>query len=97
MQNVFQPGSRVVIRHNPHYSGAENIVGIVTEFFPEGGFMRCDLAYVRYTNPRDGSTHEMPFGTANLEPGNPDALIEVAERYEAQAAELRRLAEETRS
>ena len=56
--------------------------------------MGCDLAYVRYTCPRDGQTHELPFGTVNLEPGSSEDLTELAERYEAQAAELRRVAAE---
>ena len=90
----MNPGDRVIIRHNPHHFAASGIVGTVVAFHEGIGFMGCDLADVRYVDPRDGEEHVMPFGTANLSPGEPAALIEIAERYEAAAAELRRLAEE---
>lgn len=94
MSGPFATGQRVVIRHNPHEHAAENVLGLVVDFQPGAGFMGCDLAYVRYTSPRDGSTQEMPFSTANLAPGNREALVAVAEHHEALAAEARRLAGE---
>jgi hypothetical protein len=59
------------------------------------GFMGCDLVYVEYAHPTDGSIHELPFGTVNLEPGGYERLIELANRHEARAAAPRRMAEET--
>ena len=95
--NPYEPGSRVVIRHNPHTPGAENIVGTVIAYHPRAGFGGCDLADVEYEDPRDGQVHVMPFGTANLSPGSPAALLEMAERYETLASELRQLAREVRA
>lgn len=87
-------GDRVVIRHNPHHPGAEGVVGTVVDYRPGGGFGGCDLADVEYEDPRDGLVHVRPFGLANLSPGNPEVLLEAAERYEALALELRSLARE---
>ena len=55
--------------------------------------MGCDLVDVRYEDPRDGQVHTRPFGTVNLSPGEPNELLEAAERFEALAARLRRLAQ----
>ncbi len=90
----FAPGSKVVIRYNPHDEDASDIVGVVTRFEPGAGFMGCDLATVRYEIPRDGSEHELPFATYNLDFGDCDALLERAARHEEQAARFRAMAEE---
>ena len=89
----FEPGSRVVIRFNPHHEAANDVVGEVTEFKPKSGFMGCDMATVRYQHPRDGEVHVMPFSTANLELGDRAALLARANRHDEQAAKLRAMAE----
>ena len=66
----------------------------VMRFEAGAGFMGCDLAWVRYQLPRDASEHEMPFGTANLDRGDPQALLARAARHEEQAAKLRAMADE---
>lgn len=88
----MKPGDKVYIRHNPHRRDAENIIGTVVRFEPGAGFMGCDLAFVRYTDPWTGGEETMPFGTANLLAGNREDLISVAERFEGQAALLREFA-----
>jgi hypothetical protein len=90
----IQPGSRVVIRFNPHHEGADDIVGEVTAFEAGAGFMGCDLAYVRYQHPRDGEQHVMPFSTANLVVGDRTALLARATRHDEQAARLRVMPDE---
>ena len=90
----FKPGSRVVIRFNPHHEGADGIMGEVTSFEAGTGFMGCDLAYVRYQHPRDSEVHVMPFSTANLELGDRQALLARATRHDEQAAKLRAMADE---
>jgi hypothetical protein len=90
----FQPGSRVVIRHNPHHGDASDIVGEVVDFQPSAGFVGCDLAYVRYKRPSDGTVHELPFSTANLEAGDRESLLARADRHDQEAAKLRRMADE---
>lgn len=92
MSDWCQVGRRVVIRFNPHHAAAENVVGLVTAVRVGEGFFGTDLIEVEYQDPRDGTVHVMLFGTANLSPGEPAALIEIAERHEAIAAELRRMA-----
>lgn len=93
----MKPGDKVYIRHNPHRDGAENIIGVVVNFQPGAGFMGCDLAYVRYTDPWSGEDETMPFGTANLRMGSRDELIATAERFVKQAAMLREMAESLES
>jgi hypothetical protein len=90
--SAFQPGSRVVIKFNPHHHDAVDIIAVVRQLDVGGGFMRCDLAYVEYIDPRDGETHTLPFTTRNLLAGDPAVFLAMAERHEAQALELRRLA-----
>jgi hypothetical protein len=88
----YEPGMKVVIRHNPHHPAAEDILGTVVEYRPGAGFARCDLVDVAYENPQDGEVRVMPFGKANLSQGDPATLTALAARYDALAAELRRLA-----
>ncbi len=64
------PGSKVVIRFNPHMGHASDIVGTVLRFHPGAGFLGCDLADVQYEDPRDGTIHVLPFGTHNLDVGD---------------------------
>ena len=90
----FEPGTRVVIRFNPHDARAENVVGTVTALSRGAGFGACDLATVRYTHPQDGGERALPFATYNLETAKPAVLIALAGRHEAEADRLRRLAEE---
>lgn len=91
----FAAGAKVVIRTNPfHGADGEGIFGTVVRFEPRAGFMRADLAWVRYQLPRDGSEHELPFGTANLDLGDAAALLARAARHEEQAGVLRGMAEE---
>lgn len=97
MKTPYAPGSRVVIRRNPHHPPAEDVVGRVVSLQEGAGFMGCDLVEVRYENPRDGQVYERPFATANLSPGEPRVLLEMAERYEGLAAQLRALAEGERA
>ncbi len=92
--SVCAPGSKVVIRYNPHHEDAADIVATVVAFQQGVGFMGCDLAYVRYQHPRYGSMHELPFATYNLELGDREALLRRAARHEEQAARLRRMANE---
>ncbi|HKX45895.1 MAG TPA: hypothetical protein VJP77_04285 [Planctomycetota bacterium] len=88
------PGTRVLITHNPFHAAATGIVGVVTRVEKGAGFMGINLIYVRYQNPVDGEEHEMPFADTNLLPGDRDELIARARRHEAQAAALRRMADE---
>ena len=90
----MKPGTRVVIKFNPHRAGDEDIVGTVVAFQPGAGFMGCDLVTVRYTSPRDGSEHELPFATYNLFAADRAALLARAERHEEQARRLREMAGE---
>jgi len=91
----LSPGAHVVIHFNPHDESASDIVGEVVSFQPGAGFMGCDLVYVRYERPRDGSIHELPFAAYNLDLGDRESLLARAARHDAQAAKLRRMAEET--
>jgi hypothetical protein len=79
----FEPGSKVVIRFNPHREHAAGIVGTVVAFHAGKGFMSCDLADVEYEDPWTGEVDVLPFSTANLSPGSPPALRKMAERYVA--------------
>lgn len=90
---AFSAGAKVILRSNPHHPAAANIVGTVVAYRNGAGFAGCDIVDIRYENPRDGKVHEMPFGLDHLQVGSRSALLEVAEHYEAMAAELRRLAE----
>ena len=91
----MKPGDRIVIRFNPHREHASGIVGTVVSYEPGAGFMGTDLAYVKYTDPRDGFTETSPFGKANLMAGDREALLAMAVRHEEQAAALRQFAEES--
>jgi hypothetical protein len=88
----MEPGTKVIIRQNPHHPGAENIVGTVIVFRPGEGFGGCDLVDVHYKHPRDGKGYTMPFGLACLGPADPASLISLAEHYETMAAKLRAMA-----
>ena len=90
---AFNPGDSVVISFNPHHEVAADIVGTVISVHPGAGFMGCDLVYVRYQCPRDGSVHELPFATYNLELGSRETLLARAARHEEQAARLRTMAD----
>jgi len=92
--NPFAPGSRVVIAFNPHHEDASDVVGTVVKFEPGTGFMACDLATIRYVRPLDGSRHELPFATYNLEVGGRESLLARAKRHEEQAQTLRAMADE---
>jgi hypothetical protein len=92
-QSQLLPGSHVVVHFNPHDEEACDIVGEVVSFQPGAGFMGCDLVYVRYEHPRDGSIHELPFAAYNLELGDRDSLFARAARHEEQAARLRAMAD----
>jgi hypothetical protein len=88
----FEPGAPVVIVDNPHHPDAADIVGEVVEFRAGAGFAGCDLVLVRYQRPRDGTWHTMPFGTAGLDLGDREAILDRAARHDMQAARLRAMA-----
>ena len=90
--NPFAEGCPVIIAYNPHFEAGTGVLGRVVKFEAGTGFMGCDLAWVEHTLPLDDTTHVLPFGTANLEPGNAERLIGIAEKHEAEAARLRGLA-----
>lgn len=88
----MEPGTRVIIRQNPHHPGAEDIVGTVVVFRPGEGFAGCDLVDIHYRTRRDGKGHTMPFGMSCLGPADPSSLLLLAEQHEAAAAKLREMA-----
>jgi len=88
----MEPGTKVIIRQNPHHPGAEKIVGTVTVFRPGEGFAGCDLVDVYYKNPHDGKGYTLPFGLSCLGSADSGSLIALAEQYEIIAAKLRELA-----
>lgn len=88
----MDPGTKVIIRQNPHHPGAEDIVGTVIVYRPKEGFGNSDLVDVHYKHSKDGKGYTMPFGLACLGPANPESLIALAEHYEALAAKLREMA-----
>ncbi|MBU0756084.1 MAG: hypothetical protein KJ645_13155 [Planctomycetes bacterium] len=88
----MEPGTKVIIRFNPHHIDAENILGTVIRYRKGEGFMGIDLVDVEYVEPKTGETQIMPFGIYNIEDADPAHLIELAERWEGMAAELRKLA-----
>lgn len=88
----FRVGSKVVIRNNPRNGAAIEIVGTIRAFHRGKGVLDCDLVDVEFTDPRDGRLQELPFDPHDLERGDARTLIAMAERHEAQAAGLRRLA-----
>ncbi|RLB93275.1 MAG: hypothetical protein DRH50_08205 [Deltaproteobacteria bacterium] len=89
----MEPGTKVIIRQNPHHPIAVDIVGIVIRFRPGKGFGGTDLVDVRYKHPKTGKRHTMPVNCSCPELGTPAALTELAERYEAIAFDLRKSAE----
>jgi len=89
-----EPDSKVVLRRNPHHAAAVNIAGTVVAFRGGAEFAGCDLLGVEYTDVLEGRVFVRSFGTANLSTGDPAALLEMEERHQAQAADLRRLAQE---
>jgi hypothetical protein len=89
----FRPGNRVIIRSNPHDPGVEQIVGTVVVLKPGAGFAGCTLADVEYRHPRTDESRIDSFSLACLDLADPRRLIELAEFHEAQAAELRELAD----
>jgi len=94
MNEPYEPGTTVVIRHNPHHAGSEGIAGTVVGFRPGAGFAGCDLVAVEYEDTLEGCLHVMPFAPENLSPGDSEALLAMARRHESIAAKLRRLAGE---
>ena len=91
----MRPGSKVIIRHNPHHAGAEDIIGEVVAYRRGEGFFGCDIVDVRYTDPKTGEEHTMPFGLSCLGPADQATLLALAECHEALAANLRKLAGES--
>ena len=92
MEQHWQPGAHVILRSNPFHGTVVDIVGTVLAYRAGAGFAGCDLLDVEYVHPDDGLTYVRPFGLHHLSPGSPDVLLQMAQRYEALAAELRRLA-----
>ena len=90
----YAPGSKVLVRENPHHPAAVDIVGTAVAYRRRTGFAGCDLVDVRYEDPQDGRVHGRPFEPSLLLPASRHALEEAAARCEAMAAELRRLAEQ---
>jgi len=88
----MEPGTKIIIRQNPHHINAENILGTVAQYRKGAGFMGVDLVDVEYVDPGTGETHVMPFGIYNLDSAEPAHLIALAERYVKLAAEMRKLA-----
>lgn len=88
----MEPGTKVIIRYNPHHTGAENILGTVVRYGKGEGFMGIDLVDVEYVEPKTGEMHIMPFGVCNIDSAEPARLIELAERWECMAAEMWELA-----
>jgi len=84
-----KPGDQVLIRRNPHREDADHVVGIVERIDEGTGFGGCDLVHVRYEDPWTGEVETMPFAPACLVAGSGSRLLEIAERFEAQAARLR--------
>jgi len=91
----FTPGTKILIKTNPH-EAAEGIIGTVKAYRAGEGFMRCDLVEVEYHSPREGALVVYPFGTFHLG-GTAEEMEAAADVLEAQAADLRRLAKEARS
>lgn len=85
----MKPGDKVIIRMNPHHSGADGIVGTVIVYRPGEGFNECDLVDIHYKNPKDGKDYTMLFGLACLDSANEASLVALAEHYEALAAQIR--------
>ena len=90
----MEPGTKVIIRQNPHHPGGIDIVGTVTDFRPGEGCGGSDLIDVRYKYPKTGKRHTMPFNRSCLESATPAALTELAKRHEAIAMELRKSVEQ---
>jgi hypothetical protein len=87
----MEPGTKVIIRQNPHHPGAVDIVGIVTGFRPGEGLGGADLVDVCYWHPRTGKQHTMPLNSSCMDSASPEALNKLAERYEMLSLELRKL------
>ena len=87
----MEPGTKVIIRQNPHHPGAVDIVGTVAGFRPREGFGGADLIDIYYRHPKTGKRHTMPLNSSCIEPVSPEALSKLAKHYEAMALELRNL------
>ena len=85
----MDPGTKVIIRQNPHHHGAGDIVGTVVSYRSREGFSGCDMVDIRYVHPKTGKQYTMPFRSSCLERVTSAALINLAERYETIADELR--------
>ena len=88
----MKPGTRVIIRQNPHHPSVVDIIGTVVVFRPKEGFAGCDLVDVHYKHPKDGKGYTMPFGLSSLGAADSASLTALAEQYETLAAKFRTLA-----
>ena len=84
-------GDKVIIRRNPHHTGASGIVGTVVSREADVFGPGVHEYKVRYKNPQDGKSYVMPFGPIYLVEATEAALVALAERYEARAAEVRKV------
>ena len=89
----MDPGTKMIIRQNPHHHGAEDIVGTVVSYRSREGFGGCDMVDIRYVHPKTGQQYTMPFRISCLETVISAALVSLVERYETIADELRGLIE----
>jgi hypothetical protein len=89
--NNMEPGTKVIIRQNPHHPGAVDIVGTIASFRPGEGFGGAALVDICYRHPKTGKRQTMPLNSSCIEPVSPGALNELATRYETMALELRNL------
>jgi hypothetical protein len=90
----FAPGARVIVRRNPHEYRAQDVVGEVARFHPREDSSMTAYVDIRYAHPDHGRTRVRRFQTADLVAATPEALVHLAERHEARAAELRQIAAE---
>lgn len=49
----MEPGTKVIIRQNPHH-GAEKVVGTIVSYWSSAGFGGCDMVDIRYVHPKTG-------------------------------------------
>jgi len=57
----MEPGTKVIIRQNPHHHGAEDIVGAVVSYRSREGFGGCDMLISGTCTQRLASNTPCPF------------------------------------
>lgn len=87
-------GDKVIVKFNPHHTGADQIIGVVKGIHPQAGVGGCDLVDVEYVNPGNGQTYKYPFGRHNLlESGSAADFQKLAGHYEALASFCKHMAQ----